>query len=137
MRTSGALIEGKLTAGFMKNAEHAAFLASAEGVAARRVLFAFRIWCVVELHAALEFGKPVVIRAGKAVRDGDVVTYNTDGAAQMLNNLSFMIEVESAECAVRDDYEREIKEVQEGEGVETVNKRVAGAVIGGVVSADT
>ena len=73
------VVEGKLSGPFMGKAdEQAAFLESAEGKAAKRILFAFRIWCVVELHAALEFGKPVVIRAGKAVRDGDVVTYNTE-----------------------------------------------------------
>ena len=53
----------------------------------------------------------------------------------MLNNLSHMIDVERAECAVRADYDREMDAVRNGEGVETVNKRVAGAVKGGMASA--
>ena len=61
--------------------------------------------------------------------------FDTEGAFDMLNNLSFMIDVERAECAVRADYDREMDAVRNGEGVETVNKRVAGAVIGGVASA--
>ena len=53
----------------------------------------------------------------------------------LLQNLSRMIDVERAECAVRADYDREMDAVRNGEGVETVNKRVAGAVVGGAVSA--
>merc|ERR550514_804941 len=54
----------------------------------------------------------------------------------MLQNLSFMIDVERAECAVRADYDREMAAVHDGVGVETVNKRVAGAVSGGMASTD-
>ena len=109
--------------------EIAAFLASEAGAAAKKLLFAFRLWCVVELHAALEAGIPVVIRAGKAAREGDAVKFDTEGADDMLENLSNMIDVERAECAVRADYDREMDAVRNGEGVETVNKRVAGAVL--------
>ena len=131
------LIEGKLTEKFMGNAKNrAAFLESEAGAAAKKLLFAFRLWCVVELHAALEAGIPVVIRAGKAAREGDAVKFDTEGAVHMLDNLRFMIDVERAECAVRADYDREMDAVRNGEGVETVNKRVAGAVIGGLASAE-
>ena len=129
------IIEGKLTERFLNNREMAAFLASEEGVAAKKLLFAFRLWCVVELHAALEAGIPVVIRAGKAAREGDAVKFDTEGAVGMLENLPRMIDVEQAECA-RADYDREMDAVRNGEGVETVNKRVAGAVIGGMGSAE-
>ena len=129
------VVEGKLSCAFMLKDDLAAFLESAEGKAAKRSLFAFRIWCVVELHSALEFGVPIVIRAGTAVRNGDQVTYNTDGAVTMLDNLSYMIDVEKAECAVQADYDREIMHVRAGVGADTVNKRVAGVVRGGMVSA--
>ena len=129
------VVEGKLSGELMGYDERAAFLESAEGKAAKRMLFAFRIWCVVELHSALEFGVPIVIRAGTAAREGDQVTYNTDGAFNMLSNLAFMIDVEKAECAVQADYDREIKNVREGVGADTVNKRVAGVVVGGLASA--
>merc|ERR1719326_2722409 len=131
------VIAGELTEEFMGSAkERAAFLASEAGAAAKKLVFAFRLWCVVELHAALEAGIPVVIRAGKAAREGDAVKFDTEGAVNMLQNLSNMIDVERAECAVRADYDREMDAVRNGEGVETVNKRVAGAVIGGVASAE-
>ena len=115
--------------------EHAAFLASEAGAAAKKLLFAFRLWCVVELHAALEAGIPVVIRAGKAAREGDAVKFDTEGASRMLHILKDMIDVERAECAVPADKIREMDLVRKGQGVETVNKRVAGAVTGGMVSA--
>ena len=137
LMVAAPVVEGKLTRKFMGHAnQRAAFLESDEGKAAKRMLFAFRIWCVVELHSALEFGVPIVIRAGKAARDGDKVTYNTDGAVKMLQNLSCMIDVEKAECAVQADYDREIKNVREGVGADTVNKRVAGVVTGGMASAN-
>ena len=137
LMVAAPVIEGKLTARFMgKDGEFAAFLKSEAGAAAKKLLFAFRLWCVVELHAALEAGIPVVIRAGKAAREGDAVKFDTLGAWEMLNNLSFMIDVERAECAVRADYDREMDAVRNGEGVETVNKRVAGAVLGGAASAN-
>ena len=136
------IIEGKLTEGVMGTEGHinnekiAAFLKSEEGAAAKKLLFAFRLWCVVELHAALEAGIPVVIRAGRAAREGDAVKFDSGWDAHvMLENLAGMIDVERAECAVRADYDREMDAVRNGEGVETVNKRVAGAVIGGLSSA--
>ena len=129
------VITGRLTWGFMQDDERAAFLASEAGVAAKKLVFAFRLWCVVELHAALEAGIPVVIRAGKARKWCDTVRFDTEGAKNMLTNLFLMIDVERAECAVRADYDREMDAVRNGEGVETVNKRVAGAVHGGAASA--
>ena len=60
--------------------------------------------------------KARIIRAGKAVRDGDTMRYDTEGAADMLVNLSFMIDVEKAQCAVEEDREREIAAVQAGVG---------------------
>ena len=63
--------------------------------------------CVVELHAAIQsciqYDIAVVIRAGKAVRDGDAMRYDTEGATAMLENLSRMIDVEKAQCVVPAD----------------------------------
>ena len=56
------------------------------------------------------------IRAGKAAREGDAVKFDTEGAGQMLQTLSLMIDVERAECAVRADYDREMDAVRNGEG---------------------
>merc|ERR1719473_1865209 len=129
------MVAAPLIVGLVYAENSAAFLASEAGAAAKKLLFAFRLWCVVELHAALEAGIAVVIRAGKAAREGDAVKFDTEGAPRMLNNLSRMIDVERAECAVPADKVREMDLVRKGKGVETVNKRVAGAVLGGVASA--
>ena len=99
------VVEGAISERFVGDDERAAFLESAAGAAAKRLLFGFRLWCVVELHAALHFGKPVIIRAGKAAREGDAVKFDTKGASDMLENLIHMIDVERAECAVRADYD--------------------------------
>ena len=61
--------------------------------------------------------------------------FDTEGAATMLENLSRMIDVERAECAVPADKVREMDLVRKGQGVEHVNRRVAGAVTGGMASA--
>ena len=50
------VVEGKISEQLMNLGELAAFLESEEGAAAKKVLFGFRLWCVVELHAALHFG---------------------------------------------------------------------------------
>ena len=50
------VIAGELTMFMGDFRDHAAFLASEAGAAAKKLLFAFRLWCVVELHAALEAG---------------------------------------------------------------------------------
>jgi len=72
------VIVGELTGEIMKYAkDRAAFLESEAGAAAKKLLFAFRLWCVVELHAALEAGIPVIIRAGNAVREGAFVRKKT------------------------------------------------------------
>merc|ERR1719352_1018978 len=87
------VIAGEISEGLMGNAEMAAFLASDAGAAAKKLLFAFRLWCVVELHAALEAGIPVVIRAGRAAREGDAVEFVTDvDAMKMLSHLASMID---------------------------------------------
>ena len=113
LQVAAPVVEGKISEEFLNSPDKlAAFLASDAGAAAKPVLFGFRLWCVVELHAALHFGKPVIIRAGKAAREGDAVKFVRPGAYDMLDNLSRMIDVERAECAVRADYDREMDAVR-------------------------
>ena len=101
LMVAAPVVEGEISKRIVKDDHRAAFLASEEFVAAKKLLFAFRLWCVVELHAALEAGIPIVVRAGKARAWGDAVNFDTEDASQMLANLSHMIDVERAECAVR------------------------------------
>jgi hypothetical protein len=81
LQVAAPVVEGKISEEFLNSPDKlAAFLASDAGAAAKPVLFGFRLWCVVELHAALHFGKPVIIRAGNAARVGNAVKFDTGGA---------------------------------------------------------
>ena len=100
LMVAAPVFAGELTERFVSDPrQRAAFLASDAGAAAKKLLFGFRLWCVVELHAALDSGIAVVIRAGKAAREGDAVRFDTEGASAMLANLSFMIDVEVVEVS--------------------------------------
>merc|ERR1711939_240633 len=103
------------------------------------LLFPFRLWCIVEIHAAIAYGLHIIVRAGNAtcIREDGVITgvlNDTENAAQMLENLSHVIDVESASCAVQADYDREIANVRSGAGVRAVNSQVAGALRGAASS---
>ena len=129
------VIAGEISRRFVAKDERAIsnFLASDEGGAAKKQLFSFRLWCVVELHSALAQGIPVIVSAGEVVRESDaVVAYRTYTKSThfLLQNLERMLDVESAECAVAADYDREMALVRAGVGVETVQRRVAGALLG-------
>jgi hypothetical protein len=115
--------------------DRAAFLLTPAGIAARKALPTFRLWCIVEIAAAILRGIAVVVKGGR-VRTNDNGTtffYNSDGAVGMMENLSYMINVVLSECAVQADYDREIKAVRAmsgGNGVQYVNDAVQGVVVG-------
>ena len=95
---------------FMPNKEeHAAFLASDAGTAAKKNMAFFRLWCIVELAAAVLNNKPVVIKGGVAKQEEDgTYSYDTSGMKIMLDNLTHMVDSEASECAVQVDYDREM-----------------------------
>ena len=111
------------------------FMASKEGAAAKKILAFFRLWCVVEIAAAVDNKKPIVVRGGKLTkRNNKMVEYEVGkGISTMLGNLMFMIDTEKSECAVIADYNREIMAVRELDGgVEYVNKLMQDVVHGAV-----
>jgi len=204
--------------------ERETFLRCADDDSWKKVIAFFRLWCIVELAAAVETEIPVIIKVGKCVRPGgrpstgDTVrilkgdgkgkvaeitsddgeqdeqpyrlsghsgyyresdvqntsmsadplnrftaaiqespdeaftaaeimrmikqstqenkyVYNTEGGANMLINLAFMIDVAEAECTVPSDLEREMSSIRSGIGIEVVNGVTRGALRGGHVSA--
>ena len=112
------------------------FLSSDACKAAKSINPFFRLWCVVELTAAIILDVFVVVKGGMVEQDSTTneYIYNTDCLGKLMDNLKNMIDVESSECAVIADKEREMKIVKETIGVEQVNKIVSGVVVGAILS---
>ena len=74
-------------------------------------------------------------RQGRTRRAGDAVKFDTEGAGKRMLSSLRRIDVERAEARCAPTTIARWTRVRNGEGVETVNKRVAGAVIGGASAA--
>ena len=129
--------------------ERTLFLSSDKGKIAKKNLFSFRLWCVVEVSAAVSLQVNIVVKGGRAMKVPSESTtsaavaaaaaaayyYDTDCIGFMMDNLSNMIDLESSECDNREDYDREMKIVQEMKGgVHGVNMQVVGVVVGAIKS---
>ena len=113
--------------------ERDAFLSSPAGIKAKSMLPSFRLWCVVELAAAIDSQIPVIVKGGGIkieINDGATIYIyetETNSMINILSNISNMIDVESSECAVPADHIREMNTVHGLKGgVEHVNKVVEG-----------
>jgi WD40 repeat protein len=118
---------------FMPNKQHhLAFLSSDAGELAQKIMAFFRLWCIVELAAAIERKKPVVIKGGVAKKEEDgTYFYDTNGMKIMLDNLTHMINSEAAQCAVSADFDREMARIRGMEGgVDRINCVVVGVLEG-------
>ena len=65
----------------------------------------------MEIAAAILRAIAVVVKGGR-VRTNDNGTtffYDLKGASEMMENLAYMIDLLKSECAVRADYDREMK----------------------------
>lgn len=125
----------ELTVFLQTRSKQQAFLTSAAGSSAKKKIAFFRLWCIVELSAAIVNHIPVIIRGGIAIEDDvkNAYMYNTDGAARMMSNLLYMVNAEQAECAVPSDYVREMKCIkQQKGGITAVNTIVSGVISGAV-----
>ena len=113
-----------------------AFLTTKQGEAAKKTMPFCRLWCVVEVAAGVARNKSIVVKCGRVVRREDgTLEYVTEGGVQTMNNLSYMIDVVSSECAVQADYDREMDIIRKTEGgVENVNAVVSGVVRGAETS---
>ena len=81
--------------------------------------------CLVELVAALEQNKAVVMLVGRALADG---RFKTNHA--MLQALFRLVDVRHASATVPADLEREMAKIEATVGVERVNTLARGAIEG-------
>jgi len=93
----------------------------------------FRVWCVVELAAAMAFEKNVIMLVGKASEEGLTFVPNEG----MLHMLSFLVDVRKAVASVPKDKTEQLAlvEAQEG-GADAVNSRCKGAIAGAAMCMD-
>ena len=134
------------------------FFSTDEGKAAKTKLPFLRLWCVVEMAAAIERNIPVVIKGGilkiQEGKDGEKsYLYDTECGEKikckddwnnvttigpvemMMENLQHLIDLKSSECAVDADKERELKIIESlSGGIDHVNSVVGGVVTGSVVA---
>ena len=117
-----------------------AFLTTPEGIAATTTIPTFRLWCIVEIAAAVNMKIPIVVKCGKIKKrnDDNIYIYDTEGGNGMMDNLQYMVNAEESKCAVEADFEREMNLVKLMDGgVDGVNKTVACVVVGAVASINT
>jgi ankyrin repeat protein len=94
-----------------------------------------RLWCVVEIAAAVSMGKPIVVQGGHAAKilNSTIWSYDTDSLGEMMNNLLPIIDVEASECAVQADKIRELDIIRRLEGgVNRVQDIIVGVISGAI-----
>ena len=113
------------------------FLASQEGIRDIAMIPTFRLWCIVEIAAAVNMKIPLVVKSGQTLRRNDGTTYffDTTGGMNMTSNLVHMIDAEKSTCANEEDFVREMNVVRSMEGgVDGMNKIVQGVLSGSIIS---
>ena len=112
------------------------FLASQEGIRDTAMIPVFRLWCIVEIAAAVNMKIPLVIKSGRALkRIGGTYYFDISGGLNMMNNLIYMVNAEKSKCANKEDFVREMNVITNMEGgVNGVNKIVEGVLSGAVIS---
>lgn len=132
---------------FLHKEERQVYIESEEHRASLGVLPFCRLWCIVELYAAVSFSKPIVFqcRAIQAVTMDDAVAATAAATTltltdvgltfNMLLNFSFMVDVTNAACAVEADRVREMATIGE-ENISRLNKAVSAALMAGSTAAN-
>jgi ankyrin repeat protein len=111
--------------------DYDAYLATDEGKLAKKATPFFRLWCIVELAAAIKLKVPIVVKGGSVISSHGIYEYDTKCIGHTMQNLQHMIDVDASECAVLEDYEREMAVVRQlKDGSKGVNALVAGVVKG-------
>lgn len=96
----------------------------------RRVPFQ-RIWCLEEIHTALQCGKTVVCTLGN--RTGDAREFRPCDV-ELIPALYFGLDVAEAQATVARDRVAILRKVQARDGVAVVNARLRGALIGALAT---
>jgi len=120
----------------IQTATRSQFLASDEGEQAKPAISTYRLYCIAEIAAAVNYEIPIVVKSGEVEKniDGNF-RYNQEGSETMLGNLQYMVDAESSTCTSPEDTVREMNIIQEMVGgVKHVNNVVAGVVAGALQS---
>ena len=105
------------------------FLETEEGKEAKKNIFFFRLWCVVEVASAVENKIPIVIKGGAAIKNEEgVYEYYRNAVGDIFYNMEDMVDIESSDCAVPEDKIREMNTIREKFGVN------CNTIINGMVS---
>ena len=91
----------------------------------------YRVWCLVELSAALRFRKTVVMLIGDSDGEGGFVPNG-----EMLDNLAWSIDVRQASASVEADRVRILQTIEDGVGFDALNKQAVGAILGASYAMD-
>ena len=95
----------------------------------------FRVWCLVELAAALRHARPLVMKCGTAnVRrtSGGGASFSFEPDVVMLTKLQWMVQVEKASASVEADRARIIAAVRHDPGSVQLDSAIKGAISGAV-----
>ena len=103
----------------------------------RKAVPFLRVWCLAEIAAAFESDTPLVFACGKHAlrRCGSAASeryFETNAA--LLYNMQFLVSVQHAEATVASDKDMILDRVRASVGIEVVNRRVRGAIIGAMVA---
>jgi len=97
----------------------------------RKMLAICRLWCLMEIGAALQLSKPVVIKAGSHVVNPEDGSVRFEPNNMMLDKMLHMIDVMTAETTVPADRVQIINKVEfDMGGAEALNLMVKGAITG-------
>ena len=109
----------------------------------------FRLWCVVEIAAAVKKNIPVVIKVGKAKEttvenkqnksenelNKSAIEYQYDEECIEMSryNLQYFVDVETSECTCPIDRKREMDNIRSVKGeMNKINKHVVGVLVAGI-----
>jgi hypothetical protein len=103
----------------------------------RKAVPFLRVWCLAEIAAAFESDTPLVLACGKHalkrfVSHESQRYFETNTA--LLYNMQFLVSVEHAEATVASDKDMILDRVRSSVGIDTVNRRVRGAIVGAMVA---
>ena len=116
------------------------FFETDEGKEAKKNIFFFRLWCVVEVASAVENKIPIIIKGGQAEQnDEGIYEYDRKSLGKMFSNMEEMVDIASSDCAVPADKVREMKTIHEKFGANCnsiINNMVSSVITGARIAED-
>ena len=89
------------------------WIKSKMGMEAQKVIPFFRLWCIVEIAAAVTMNINVIVRGGMAKHISlKEFKHNSSGVEEMLHNLAYLVSCVKSRSTVQADYDREMKYIK-------------------------